>query len=441
MMALKQIRSAACALAWAAAPLLLAQPASAAPDDDRINQLERKLEQSNKLIEQLSERVRQLEAGSAAHPARAAAPAAPAANAALESNLHELEQQVTDMANKPEADHGLDMHGFADVGFAAQRSPNQTGANIGKLDFYLTPNFTDHIKALAELNFECCTGGAIGTDLERLQIGYAQSDALTVWFGRFHTPFGYWNTAFHHGAQLQTTILRPKFLDFEDSGGILPAHTVGIWATGSTRVGEGRFNYDLYAGDAPTINLNDPATAGTGTLDPGLQGAGGRRATFGTNLSYAPNGTLRGLRVGVHALTSEVLDDANTIGKTRVNMFGPWAVYLNDDWEVMVEQYNFRDGDLTGNTGRHASNAGYLQLGRTFSLWTPYARLETASLSQDDAYFAQQESGRSYKRFLGGVRYDLNPKTALKLEIYRTRYPEADVSSYTSVRGQMAVRF
>ena len=76
--------------------------------------------------------------------------------------------------------------------------------------------------------------------MERAQLGYSFSDALTFWVGRFHTPYGYWNTAFHHGAQIQTSVTRPLFIDFEDKGGILRAHSLGLLAHGRVPAGPGK---------------------------------------------------------------------------------------------------------------------------------------------------------------------------------------------------------
>lgn len=359
----------------------------------------------------------------------------------MEMRVKQLEQQVAALATQPEADHGLELHGFADVGFTATGPGRDSGAHLGALDFYLTPKLTDRIKFLFELNFECCDDGHIGVDLERMQIGYTASDLLTVWAGRFHTPFGYWNTAFHHGAQLQTSILRPKFLDFEDAGGIVPVHTVGLWATGSLKTSTGRLGYDVYAGNSPTIQMGDPTVAGSGELDPGLAGAGARAATVGGNVYYAFRGAAEGLRIGVHALTTKVADTALIQNVTRVNMFGGWLAYLEDNWEILAEEYAFRNSDLSGSTGRHSSNAWYAQAGRQIGQWVPYARYEVASLSQGDAYFAQQESGQSYKRVLAGVRYDFTPTTALKLEAHRTKLTDRTTGDYTEVLGQVAVRF
>jgi hypothetical protein len=369
------------------------------------------------------------------------APGAQPATDPLEVRVKQLEEQLSALSSQSDTDHGLELHGFGDVGFTATGPGHDSGAHIGALDFYLTPKLTDRIKFLFELNFECCDEGHIGVDLERSQIGYTASDYLTIWAGRFHTPFGYWNTAFHHGAQLQTTILRPKFLDFEDAGGIIPAHTVGLWATGSAKTSGGRLGYDVYVGNAPTIQMSDPAVAGSGELDPGLAGAGDRAATVGGRLYFAFRGGADGLLVGVHAFTSKVADNAVVRNRTRVEMFGPWLAYLEDNWEVLAEQYSFRNTDLSGSTGSHSSHAWYAQAGRQIGQWVPYARYEVASLDQNDAYFAQQESGGSYKRVLAGLRYDINPKTALKLEAHRTKLTDRATGDYTEVLGQFAVRF
>src|SRR5262245_5061030 len=422
----------------AGASVLFSAVAAAATDSERITELEKKLDESLRVIQSLSQQLQELKRSTTAQRPATTTPADPDP---LATRVSDLEQRVSSIASQPEPDRGLDVHGFADVGFAAAPKGHDTGANIGALDFYLTPKLGDRFKALFELNFECCDDGHMAVDLERMQIGYTVSDALTAWAGRFHTPFGYWNTAFHHGAQLQTTVLRPRFLDFEDAGGILPVHTVGLWTTGAFKTAGGRLGYDLYVGNAPTIEMEDPLVSGSGTLDPGLPGAGARKATVGGNLHFAFGGSLSGLLAGVHALTSHVVVTAAPPAETRLTMFGGWLAYLESDWEVLAEEYAFRNRDLSGANGTLSSNAFYAQVGRQFGQWTPYGRYEVTNFDQADAYFAQQESGQSYKRLLGGLRYDLNPKTALKLEAPHTRLRDRATGSDSELRGQLAVRF
>ncbi len=162
--------------------------------------------------------------------------------------ISELEKQVsqltTGMATRSNSGDGLPLHGFLDIGYASNNYEDVAaklhGFNVGSLDFYLTPQFSDNVKSLVELVFEVDAQGAVSADFERAQVGYILNDKMTLWGGRFHTPYGYWNTAFHNGAQIQTSILRPRFLAFGDKGGVLPAHMVGLWAAGKTGAGEGK---------------------------------------------------------------------------------------------------------------------------------------------------------------------------------------------------------
>ena len=422
--------------------------AHAQSDKERIAELERRLEQSLQQIQLLTQRVQQLEDGQ--EPGQVAVSTEPAAQA-LETKVHELEQEISAVANRPEANHGLALHGFADVGLvkgskgrkAAGTAGSDAGANLGALGFYLTPQFTDRTKALIELVFEVDETGSVIVDLERLQVGYTVADELTMWVGRFHTPYGYWNTAFHHGAQIQTAIQRPVFLDFEDAGGILPAHSVGLWGTGGVKLGAGRVSYDAYFANSPTIDMADAATAGTGTLNPNLSGAANHSATVGGNLGYSfRRGGLRGLALGAHAFTSKVIDTLANVNETRLVAYGGWLAYLEDNWEVLGEVYRFRNRDLSGGAGTHSSDAGYVQVGRSFfGEVTPFARYERTSLNQNDNYFAQMESGQSYQRKVFGLRYDLNPTTALKLEATRTKLTDRITDTYSEIRAQWAVRF
>ena len=368
----------------------------------------------------------------------------------MESKIETLQSQLNQMAgglaSHSDSNEGLPMHGFMDVGFAGNTVGDPVaypkGFFVGALSFYLTPHFGDRVKALVEPNFEVTPEGTVATDLERLQIGYTFSDTATLWAGRFHTPYGYWNTAFHHGAQIQTAVNRPRFLDFEDKGGILPAHMVGLWGTGKIKMGGNKFTYDVYAGNGPKIVMGpvDPyATLAysqtAGTLDINLAGDNNHQAMVGFNLGYEFQGSLDGLRLSIHGLRGDVDDDSSTYispttpptpiyNKTTLNMYGGALVYLTDEWEVMGEIYQFSNKDKSTNTGSHKSRASVLQVGRSFNNLVPYVRLEKTALDQKDSYFGMQASGQSYTRQALGLRYNVNTKTALKLELLNTHFEQ-----------------
>lgn len=427
-------------LALAISQLFCFQAGAAQTDAERIAELEKKLEKSLGLIEQLSTRLSQLEGGKANATPQTVVAEKVAAQAERIDQLEKSVVQVSETSAKRNA-VGLPLHGFIDVGYAREsKNPNnrKNGFVLGNLDLYLTPEFGDRVKSIAELIFEMESDGSLVTDLERLQIGYTFSDTVTLWAGRFHTPYGYWNTAFHHGAQIQTAVMRPRFVAFEDQGGILPSHTVGLLASGAVRVGDGKVQYDGYVGNGNSIR--DRVLDFNALMDDNAN------KMVGGNVRYQFGGALEGLTLGLHGLTEQVdTYDPNNVrlNSVKLNMFGAFGVLEKDNWEIIGEYYRFRNEDLSGGTGKHSSWAGFAQVGRTIAEgWTPYVRSEKTVLATGDNYFAGLDSGVSYKRHSLGLRYDLNALAALKMELSRTteEQPVAEQKS-NEARLQFAVRF
>jgi hypothetical protein len=425
--------------------------------DAKLDELQHKLDQSMKMIEALGARVKELEARVSSGPV--AASAAPAAGAApapgsdtqrLEAVEQTVAQIETANATRQSDDSGLPIHGFADVNVGNHNLyfPYAKGTNVGSLDFYLAPRLGDRVVSLAELIFETGPDGHVGTDLERFQIGYQFNDQATVWVGRFHTPYGYVNTALHHGVWLADALRRPKFVNFEDKGGVMPSHTVGVWVTGAQREGDGKFLYDFYVGNGQQIQ--------GGTLDMQTGGNEHGAAIAGTRLSYQFAGAADGLLVGVNGFTDKVNDDrATNPALIRLNMVGAYAVYDTDIWEHIIEAYSFHDKNLNGPPGTHRSEAWFAQFAYRAPWGVPYIRYERAMLDQTDAYFNEQTFGASYYRSALGVRFDINAKSSVKFEVAHTRntddrpgtdYRPSDAEiglpqQYNEILAQYAVRF
>jgi hypothetical protein len=416
---------------------LLALPVFAAQSDaERIADLERKLEKSLAMIEQLTMRMNQVEMGKSK-------PREPAAStdkwAAQDERIGQLEKDIVQVSSNAAKrnDLGIPLHGFADVGYIGSdaKGPNdrRSGFSLATLDLYLTPQFGDRVKSIIELAFEYTEDGSMATDLERMQIGYTFSDSLTVWAGRFHTPYGYWNTAYHHGPEIQTSVNRPRFVDFEDKGGILPSHAVGLLASGSMRAGEGKLQYDAYLANGNSLTGK--------VLDFNAFKDNNNNKLVGGKLAYEFGSALDGLTLGTHALT-QIVDDAATGSRTKVNIYGAFAVLDRGNWEMVSEYYRFRNEDLSGGTGIRSSWAGFSQLGYTFDQkWTPYVRAEKTVLDQSDNYFLGQDGGRSYQRKALGLRYNLNQQTALKIEMNKTEPQDLAQPTTNEVHLQFAVRF
>jgi hypothetical protein len=386
--------------------------ARAQTDDARLRELERRLDETNRALEELK-----------AEQGRAAQAAPPAA----EEHEHRMPGAGAIQPPTP-------LRAFLDVGadFSNHDGENK-GFALGSLDFYLTPQLTTNIKAVVELVFEHVRTGDSKSDLERMQIGYTFGDKAIVWVGRFHTPLGYWNTAFHHGKQLQTAVLRPHMIDFEDDGGVLPVHTVGVLGTGATRMGSGRITYDLYAGNAPSID--------GGLLDPNTVGREHPGYSVGFNVGYRFGESLDAPKVGVHGYRGDVRDDAVLTNVTRLNILGGYYALDSTAWECIAEYYRFRNEDLSGGRGHFGSWAGFVQLGRRIEAWTPYVRAEKAALDPSDPYFAALSGGHPYTLGALGVRYDLSGNAALKVELNRTRTDDPLTESFERLLLQWAIRF
>ena len=415
--------------------------AFAQSDSERISELERKLEQSQQIIEEMAARIQKLEM--AGPQQQAPAPGAQPTPPSAVTNLPARETGHAHDVQPVPADPGIitlfgtPLHGFGDVGGLLTNDKNRRkGFTVGSLDFYLTPEFGPNVRGLAELNFEVNSAGDLDVDLERFQLGYAFGDYATTWLGRFHTPLGYFNTAFHHGTQLLTAVRRPQFLDFEDKGGILPVHTVGLWGTGGVALGSGKLTYDLFVGNAATIE--------DGQLNMNMAGLNRFRPSFGTNVGYTFRGNLEGVRAGLHWLRGDVRSvTLSPNNRTALNITGGYLAYPEDPWELMAELYRFDNKDLAGKTGTHGSWAAFAQLARTFGRWTPFGRAEWTNLDQRDHYFSDLETGRSYVRGAFGIRYDLTNRAALKLEFRRTRTKEASGDHQGDNAGelQFSIRF
>jgi hypothetical protein len=423
------------ALCFAGPYSLAANAPTASTADERVSVLEEKLERSLELIEQLSARVQELEAARTA----AAPPVVAKVEDVTRQRLDSVEQQLTQIADANAVhgggDAGVPLHGFADVGIGNHNAltPALQGANVGTLDLFLNPQLGERTRALFEVTFEVGDNGDIEADVERAQIGYQFSDAATLWVGRFHTPFGYYNTAFHHGQQIATSLRRPRFIQFEDQGGVMPNHTVGAWLTGAERISAGKVTYDVFVGNGQEIS--------DGEIDPRSGGVDHGGAIFGGNLGYLFGDVLDGLKVGLSAFRSRISDDQQVGRITQVDNTGVYFAYDTDRYEYIGEFYRFSDTDLTlGAAARHSS-AGFLQLGWRLAVATPYVRYERALLDQEDNFFALQRDGMSYAREALGVRFDIDFKSALKFEFGHTKYTDRSMAQWNDALLQYSIRF
>jgi hypothetical protein len=346
---------------------------------------------------------------------------------------------------------GFDLRGYADINYA--RSFGQKGSiegngafMLGQMDFFVTQLIQNRIEVLAEAVIESDLEGHTEIDLERLQAGYIFNDWFKIHAGRFHNVLGYWNTAYHHGRIYQTTIGRPKFLAFEDNGGVLPVHIVGLQVSGDIRTHPLLIEYAVIGGNGSHIEPDEFITSkleAENTSDPN------KNKAISANLTvWVPS--VPGLGLGassshgiVPAFDGSPLD-SNKIAEVSQQITGGHLVYLNSgrtpvDFELLSEYYAFRDKDTFTDTGTYKASAYYVQAAvYVMSRFIPYARFEHMNVRPGDPYFSVLNK-TEYTLKLVGIRFSQNVDSAIKAEVQRVE-PEGP-GHYTRYAVQWALAF
>jgi hypothetical protein len=320
----------------------------------------------------------------------------------------------------------LRIRGFGDVNLHGNtKKGDTTSFTLGQLNLFVTSDISEKFKFLSEIVFE---GGpdniygvkrgannAFSVDVERFIVQYSYNDYLNVEAGRFHTAIGYYNTAYHHSTWFQTTTGRPFLFDFEDRGGILPIHTVGVSASGLIPSGGLGLRYVAEVG-------NGRASRSPLTEEP-VQNVVDDQNHKAYNLAlFARPEAIRGLQVGFSAYR-DILAPVNNprIGET---ILAAHAVFVRPQFEWLNEALLVRHSVF--GTSRVFDTPGfYTQISKQFGSYRPYFRYQYVNASDAEPVFpdVRLRQGPSV-----GIRYDASESVALKLQY-----------NYTSLRGQAAV--
>ena len=324
----------------------------------------------------------------------------------------------------------FELNGFGDASFSkcTDPCPEEMGRNgnfaFGTLDLYLAEE-KENVDILVELVIE---EGAI-IDLERLTLGYTFNDALKIRAGRVHTPLGFWNTSFHHGSQLQPTINRPEFLVFEDDGGILPVHTVGIYLSGRVKTDALTAEYGVLVGNGARMTSEDGSSS---VISPNnvADNSGGKSVAFHAALSPR---MVSGLKVGVSGHMARIQDD-DSPGVTDVDVdqtiLNASLMYTLGNLDLMGEYFSIKDEDKIGAAGDNTSNAYYGLISYTVAdRWVPYLLYENMSVTETDPYFAALGTADVQKSVVG-LRYNLSYRSSIKAEFRGVEWGSDDWNEY-----------
>ncbi len=405
------------------AGILRAQQASDGPESDRqtIQMLLRR-------VEQLEARVSQLEAGKA--PAAGAAQAetpAPAASSAVPAESEAENKPSHGMSERMDTSNTLmRIRGFGDVTFHGDsRKGDTTSFTLGQLNLFVTSDISERFKLLSEIVFEADDQNRFGVDIERLLLQYSPSDLLNLSVGRYHSAIGYYNTAYHHSTWLQTATGRPFLFQFEDEGGILPIHNVGVSATGLLPTGRLQLHYVAEVGNG---------RASRSPLDEPVQNVVDENNTKSVNFGlFATPDAVRGLQVGF----SVYHDRLQPLGRPRIGetIFAAHAVIVRPGFEWLNEALDIRHAP-DGSSHVFNTPGFYTQLSKRFGSYRPYFRYQYVNGSDSEPVFPDVglQQGPSL-----GLRFDASESVALKLQYDRTLLRHGD--AFNSLALQMGFTF
>ena len=385
---------------------LFAQQAADPPNPDQQT-----IQMLMERIDRLEARVAQLEGAKrpAVSQATAQAPLAP------EPMPSTVEPERMDLSKTL-----LHIRGFGDVTYHGDnRKGDTTSFSLGQLNLFVTSDVSEKFRFLSEIVFEAAPDNAVGVDVERLLLQYSPNDYFNLSAGRYHTAIGYYNTAYHHSTWLQTATGRPFLFEFEDKGGILPIHNVGVSATGLIPSRSLGLHYVAEVGNG-RASSSSLAEAVQNLVDENNHKA------FNLALFVRPE-KVRGLQVGFSGYR-DVLAPLNQtrIGETILDAYG---VIVRPNFEWLNEALVIRHAPQ-GASRVFQTPGFYSQVSKRFGSYRPYFRYQYVNAPENEPIF-----GPVYGTSVGlrhgpsaGLRYDASESVALKFQY-----------DYTRLRNQQAI--
>jgi hypothetical protein len=318
----------------------------------------------------------------------------------------------------------LFVRAFGSVEWGASELPSLPNSfALGQFALFVTSALNDHVSVLAEIVMEASGANTqVVTDLERLQVTFRLDDHLRVSAGRYHTGIGFYNAAFHHGSYFETPIGRPRVFAFEDEGGVLPVHEVGLSARGMVPKTGAALHYVAEVGNGRSW---ETAAAGTEGRDQN------RSKSTNVGLSLRPE-AWRGVEVGTSFYRDNIPNA--TLNNVAHRIGTAYAVYRTPTVEVMAEWLRLTHQTLDG---RHFVNqAGYAQVSHAFGKLRPYYRFDRLAIDTATPFIGNLGS---YKANVFGVRIDPAEWIGLKAQYERT--DELGRFGVNAVRTQLVFVF
>ena len=314
-------------------------------------------------------------------------------------------QESVPVATQPE----FHLMGFGDVSYISRDGSDEDGFAIGQVVAHLSAVLGPSLSVFGEFS-ATARDSEYSTEVERLIVKYDFSDTYKLSAGRYHTPIGYWNSAFHHGAWLQTTVTRPEMVRFGSR--IMPIHFVGVLLEGNLPSGDLGLNYKLGYGNGRHSNIARAGDAGD---------VNGDKAWMAQLSSRSRR--YQGLDVGIgfYADEIELPGGGPPIDEQTASVYAAWT---RENPELIAEFLvsDHDNGLVSGDTTAWYVQAAW-RLPDERHRWKPYARLESTDIDDSDPLLAALEP--DYDAGILGVRWDFNDYAALKAEYRNEEFANA----------------
>src|SRR5262245_20561207 len=336
----------------------------------------------------------------AAAPASAQAPATQPAD-------------FTDATQTP----SVQFRGFADINFAA--TDNHKSDDGRSADGFSLGNVVGHVSASLGGKFSFYSEITVNQkdnkftiDVARAIMRYDYNDRFKVSVGRYHAPIGYWNTAFHRGLWLQTTIFRPDLVKEE---WFQPDHFVGVIAEG-TLIPTAGLGYIGGYGNGRELDLRDQGLQAA-DLYGDTENVGHHRA--GVLRLFARPPQVSNVEFG-GAVYRDELASTGTDGVPEL-ITSAYVAITRESPEIIAEFSNLRHTYFGVD---YNSQAFYVQLGYRLPAQPrlkPYARYEEANAPDDEPVTGDLTNSK----VTAGLRFELTDFATLKVEYGQRRKPGA----------------
>ena len=256
------------------------------------------------------------------------------------------------------------------------------------------------------------------SELERLQLGWQANEDTIGWLGRFHSPSRYWNSAYHHGLYLQTSITRPLVEKFEDEGGIVTTHISGVML-------EAMHKLQGTAGFQTTFAFGATSVIGEHELVPfdWLDARSGHEAAVDLRLAYLPD-QLGENQLGLLLNWSNMVVDGNQIAEQQglesveQGSLGVYVDWRKQDWRILANlTYINNQMKKQVQDQTDSFSAVYFQAEYEFNQdWKVFGRVEDTA-GADNSEYLELFPFAIIERQMLGLRFDFYTNNALTVEL------------------------